>query len=776
MAVGVDPDDLSGCIAWGTADDLASLTDGAAVTSWPSRVGPSLDSTAGGTAPTLVREAWASRPAVRFTAGAVLRRVAAMPAGFAGGGSGATLLVFARSRQASQTSQLLTVSTATASSARYSLRLAATTGTSFVGAAGRRLDADAAATLAGGGTFQWSVLDNIRPHALSLIVDHAGADAIIQQDGVQVHGSTAWGTTGTATATGAAALSVGCSPGDATSGFVGDVFAWAVFSRALAEGEAAQVAARWIDRLGLVPARPAPPVLPWDLDLDAMAASSRQTTGCWYSPVPTSRDNLPAPDVWDTAFVSPDGGQRPDQVQIGGLWRDRPERRAPRPESSWWLLDAVDVARWLQSCGIDGLATDVISPTAEFGRHWTFNRVHAMTGILTGFTVPFFLDGDGWRTNRTVAETADLIEVFDSYGSGWTLADGRRVIYVFAPELVAEPGQVAVGTVSSPVPTTSTMTAFFTNLDAALRTRGITPAWLFCPISGWPNYAAALADLTWSGSWWGSGQPHNSRNAKADAINARAAGKVWAQPLKAQDVRPRDKVADESGGTEAFRTQILGAIDGGADVVNLTTIGDHNEGTAWERTDKSGPGWAPILSYWLQGWKVGTLPPIVREGVLLAHRRQLKDAAPTDTRNTSRMVFRSGTAGRDDVEVTTWLTAPSTLEVTAGGVTTTYAAPAGWSVRNVPLTAVGPVSARVTRSGVDVVQVTSPVPVGTPVVQDLLRHPALAVADPPVLPTPTAPEPPLQLVRVWGGRVVPIVAEIVRPGGRRVRLNLTRRN
>lgn len=774
--VGVDPDALAGCVAWGSAEDLVGLADGAAVTSWPSRVGPSLDSTAGGTAPVFVAASWATMPGVRFTAGSVLRRVSGMPAGFLASAAGGTVLVFARSRQASQTSTLLTVSTATSWAARVALRLAAASGTSYIGAAGRRLDADTVQSIAGGGTFQWSVLDALAPHALAVRVDHTAGRSQVMQDGVQVHGSSSWLTTGVTSATGAAALSVGCATGDATSGFIGDVHEWAVFDRALTEGEIAQVSARWMQRYGLAPQPAAPAVLPWDIDLAALKASDRQTTGCWYSPIPVSRDNGSQPDDWARLFVSPDGTAVSNQAAIGGLWRDRPKVRPVRPESNWWLKDHIDLALWMQARGLDGMATDVISTTAESGRHWTWNRVHAMAGLLTGFRVPFFLDGDGWENNHTAAETAALIAALDGFGSGWKLPDGRTVIYVFAPELCALPGQTPVGTVSSPVDESCTMRVFFDAVDAELRALGITPAWMFAPISGWNNYKEALRGLAWAGSWWGAGNPYSSRNAAADATTATADGFVWAQPVKPQDVRPRDRIYDESGGTQNLRAQIEGAITGGASILNITTVGDWNESSGIEPSEGSPAGWGSLLSYWVAWWKLGSPPPIVREGVAVLHRKHPRTATPTDTRNTSLMAPRAGTSPRDDVEVCTWLTAPSQVTVTVGSTTTVVTAPAGFSTRNVSLAA-GQVSAAVTRAGVPVVAVTSPHTVTlTPTVQDPLRYQALAVADTPVIPDPVPAETGVAIARVFAGAGQRVVIERINADGTATRVLLSQVN
>ena len=138
------------------------------------------------------------------------------------------------------------------------------------------------------------------------------------------------------------------------------------------------------------------------------------------------------------------------------------------------------------------------------------------------------------------------------------------------------------------------------------------------------------------------------------------------------------------------------------------------------------------------------------------------------------MSWRPGTAPRDDVEVNTWLTAAGTVEVTVGGVTTTISAPAGYSVRSVPLRN-GTVSARVIRSGREVVQVTSRHTVGVPTVQDRLRYPTLAVATE-TQQVDAPAETPLALGRMWAGSERRIVTELVRPDGRRVPVVFSRRN
>lgn len=767
MAVGVDPSDLAGCIAWGAADDLDGLVDGASVTSWPARVGPDLTSSSGGTAPTYVASGEGGMPGVRYGAGSVLRATSGL-AGFLTGVAGMTVLVFARAEASASNANLLVVTTS-GGLGRLGLR---TSSLAITGSA-RRLDSDTAAGPSGTGALGFNKTDTVQAHAMALTVDLSAQRARTFLDGVWTNESTGILSAGVTSSTTPTALAVGCAAGDATSGWVGVVYEWAVYSRALSEGEVGRVTARWLDRYGLIPAPVATPPLPWDLDLAALKASARQTTGCWYV-TPVSRDNAAQPDVWQSAYVDPNG-QSAAFANIGGLWRNRPAIRPPRPEASWWLIDAALLVRKLQAAGLDGAAPNFISTTAESGRHWHFNRTNAMASLLTGFRAPFMMDGTATKNNLTVAQHADLILALDSYGSGWTLPDGRKVVYAYSPESCALPGQTAIGTVSSPASTTSTMRVFFDALDAELRSRGFIPAWLFVPIPTPSNYRAALDDLAWAWSWWGAGQAYNSRNAANDATSAHTAGKVYAQPVKMQDVRPRDRAADEGGGTEALRMQFGGAISAGAEMINVNTIGDFFEGTSFEGTEGTGDGWAHYMSYWTAWWKQGSPPPIVREGVLVSNRKHLIAAVPTDARNTSLMTFRAGTAPRDDVEVCTWLTAPATLTVAVGSnAPVVISAPAGFSTRNVPA-AVGPVVASVTRSGIDVVSVTGVPLTATPTVQDLGRYPRMAVAEPPMLPTTVDAEVGLALDRVWAGSGRHVELYVQTPFGlRRARLTRTR--
>jgi hypothetical protein len=106
---------------------------------------------------------------------------------------------------------------------------------------------------------------------------------------------------------------------------------------------------------------------------------------------------------------------------------------------------------------------------------------------------------------------------------------------------------------------------------------------------------------------------------------------------------------------------------------------------------------------------------------VLTHRTQFVDAKPSYSQSLMGAPALDGTStpARDTVEALVWLPSAATVQITVGGTTTSFSAPAGVSAYTVPLK-LGSVSAKIVRSGATAESVTSPYQVvSTPYVQDL---------------------------------------------------------
>jgi hypothetical protein len=260
------------------------------------------------------------------------------------------------------------------------------------------------------------------------------------------------------------------------------------------------------------------------------------------------------------------------------------------------------------------------------------------------------------------------------------------------------------------------------------------------------------------------------------------------QPVAVQDERPREGLFDEAANTENFRASWQVAREGGADWVLLPTWNDYAEGTAIAPSVKHGRVFLDLVAYYAQWFKTGQAPSIVRDAVYVTHRTQLADALPQYP-ETTLMTVRGGTPARDTVESLSFLTAPATVAVSVGGVTTTCAAPAGVASCLAPLRP-GVVSVSVTRSGAPVTSVTSQYLVdASPYVQDLqyvgvssLRTGTTAApptapatstapavvfpsAPAPAVPAPTTPVPATSTAPAVVAPTTPVAAPSTAPSG-----------
>jgi Bacterial Ig domain/Glycosyl hydrolase family 71 len=150
-------------------------------------------------------------------------------------------------------------------------------------------------------------------------------------------------------------------------------------------------------------------------------------------------------------------------------------------------------------------------------------------------------------------------------------------------------------------------------------------------------------------------------------------------------------------------------ISGGTSM--FPTWNDYSENT--EISPSTGIGWSflDLASYYLTRFKTGEWPAIVRDVIYVSHRVQFANTPPeTSGGKTSLMRLVSAPASspsRDDVEVLSFLTATSTIEVDIGGSTQQVVASAGESASLSPL-APGQISAQVVRNGQVITSVASP--------------------------------------------------------------------
>jgi peptidoglycan hydrolase-like protein with peptidoglycan-binding domain len=453
-------------------------------------------------------------------------------------------------------------------------------------------------------------------------------------------------------------------------------------------------------------------VLPFDLPSAAsLRASPRKVWAHYWPPMTVSLDDRDATsaagDFYAQKYLNPAANYPTGASAYGGPLRDRPMTRPP-VGAGWRLADLQAEVRQAASAGLDGFTVDIMQlPGDPDVNQVTTVRtmMQAAASVDPGFKIVPQLDMGGTLQQKTPQQLASFVAELGASPAAYRLADGRLVVSAFFPETKS----------------VDFWTSFLATLSA---TYGQQVA--FVPtLLDETRWASAFAPISAMIGNWGSRNPawnnptlRYSTGPRGRIAKVHSLGVKWMQPVSVQDERPRAAVFDEAANTTNLRNTWRLARDGHAEWVQLPTWNDYTEGAHFAPSVKHGWSFLDLNAYYLTWYKTGVAPVVKRDTIYLTHRTQPWRATPT-YHQTTLMRLRGGTPARNTIEALTFLTAPATVTITAGGVSTSCSAPAGQGVCTVPLRA-GRVSAHATRHGTTVAAVTSPHRVTTrPTVQDL---------------------------------------------------------
>lgn len=441
--------------------------------------------------------------------------------------------------------------------------------------------------------------------------------------------------------------------------------------------------------------------LPFNIPAKSTLSASSHKVFAHYFPIfPISFDNKPSyEDSYTIQFLNPEG-QGGRHAANGGMIRERPLPRPVNPSPDWQLKDMETEVSRASGAGLDGFVFDILSVS---GVNWDRLKLllRAADTVDSNFKIMLRPSGIGSAPSDPRA-LASAIAGIANDPAVFHLPDGRLVVSPFAPE---EKGAV-----------------WWSNWINLMETQhGIKIAFVPCFVRYSAGNVEPFAPFSYGLSNWGSRTPVSGAS---DIISeAHALGKIWMQPVSAQDERPNAGVYWEADNTENFRDTWNTAINDGADWVMIPTWNDYSEGAEVSPSTHIGWGFLDLASYYLTRFKTGQWPIIVRDVIYVSHRVQFADALPEASGGeTKLMKLVSRAPARDDVEVLSFLTATSTVEVDIGGKTQMVTAPAGESAALFGL-APGKISARVVRNGQSIVSVVSPFIVKTEfAIQDEQYH------------------------------------------------------
>ena len=418
----------------------------------------------------------------------------------------------------------------------------------------------------------------------------------------------------------------------------------------------------------------------------------------YFVPYPLSLDNQPTDrDYYARNYLKPEG-ENNKWANAGGLLRDRPVPPGVSTRSDWQVRNFMTEIGQAKAAGIDGWTLNLLTAS---GQNWesVINMMKAADRVGGFFIVPM-VDGTASFSTETPSTVARLLADMYKYKSVY-VNDGEYVLSSFKAEGRALSWWTEViRLLETQYKLPITFQAVFLNASAANMQA-------FAPIAdGFGN--------------WGTRTEDSVLRAPNYDAQAAALGKTWMAPVAVQDVRPRSYAYADAYNTSAVRAQWAKAIREKADYIQLVTWNDYSESTQIAPSVAHGDSFLDLTRYYTSWFHTGTAPAITKDAMIVTHRVQFHDAVPSY--NHQLMTPNLGSISftpRDTVEALVWLTSPATVEITAGGKTTTFQAQAGVTAFTAPLQ-FGTISAKITRSGATVSSVVSPYQVvPKPYTQDL---------------------------------------------------------
>jgi hypothetical protein len=238
------------------------------------------------------------------------------------------------------------------------------------------------------------------------------------------------------------------------------------------------------------------------------------------------------------------------------------------------------------------------------------------------------------------------------------------------------------------------------------------------------QHMAKYKAISYGFSDWGTRSPVSTRDIGYEAAASHRMHRPWMQTIAVQDARPNQQTYFEADNLTELRDSWQSTIHSRADWVQLATWNDYSESTAIAPSVAHGYSFLDVSAYYAARYETGHWPTVTRDALYLTNRDQFAHAKPTGPETLLMHLRTPSSRPRNDIEVQSFLTRSATVSVAVGGKTTSWQAPAGVSVHDVPL-GYGAVSATATVAGRTVASVTSPTTVKRrPHVQDLQYYAA----------------------------------------------------
>ncbi len=419
------------------------------------------------------------------------------------------------------------------------------------------------------------------------------------------------------------------------------------------------------------------------------SVSTQKVFAHYLSPFPISLDNQPpSNDYYTNNYLNPNGeGGR--YRYAGGYIKERPLPQNPRAVNVDFQKENFKLEiRRAAAIGIDGFTFDMLGRGAG-NVHWDALKKMMVAATEENPAFKIVLMPDMFAAYSMVSATdmaSDMVELSLS-SAAYRTPDGRLVI--------------------APYYADNRDLTFWSDFVRAMAGQGV-------PVVLWPvfvnDWVKATDSFTaqiplYGTSSWGFRTASGASAAAVWPDQAHARQLKWMAPVNAQDSRPQALIYSEPSQTSTLRTMWDTAISKKAEAVQLITWNDYAEST--ETSPSSNTGWAlfDLNAYYINWFKTGTKPRVVRDVVYYFHRTQSVNANPLVVSQPVRYTAVNGAPGEDYIEAIALLTAPATVQITIGSVSRQMNGVAGVNTFRIPLVE-GTPAFKVVRNGQTVASVT----------------------------------------------------------------------
>jgi hypothetical protein len=391
---------------------------------------------------------------------------------------------------------------------------------------------------------------------------------------------------------------------------------------------------------------------------DFIFSATKKVFAHYFNRFPLSIDNENAAvDYYSREYLNPDG-EHGKWLAHGGYLRSRPLPVPVGHGSKYAIENLKREIRLAISRGITGFTFDILSLDDIQPGSYLPNMLKAAWEVDPRFQI--ILMPDMVALGPDTGNIITIIKAMYNQPGLFHLPDGRLVVSPFLSESVSP---MSWEVMKSQLAQDGIRIAF-------------VPTFLSLPYS----YIARYKTVSDGFGTWGTPLARQGAALKANAATAHAEGKIFMAGISGQGYRPKNYLYWEAQGSMAYRSSWLGAIEGDADWIQLTTWNDFGESTQvipyTDRVGSSGTGYFNLTGFYASWFLTGKEPSITHDVLYYFYRKQpVSAAAPRAGKRVKNAVLWP--FGQDIIELVGFLKTPGTLAVSINGKNYTKKVDAG---------------------------------------------------------------------------------------------------